>query len=92
MTTTTTTERINLTARFEAREEAKRAEAKAKAVEYVNSELIPQLIKLADAGQRFTVKTPPRGTYIEDIFEALGEKVECSMSTTGYRGQFSVSW
>lgn len=90
--TTTTTEKINLTARYNAQKEAKRAEAKTRAIEYVNSELIPRLLKLADSGSCFTVETPPRGTYIEDIFEVLGEKVECSMSITGYRGQFSISW
>lgn len=89
---TTTTEKINLTARYNAQKEAKRAEAKANAIEYVNFELIPHLLRLADAGKCFTVETPPCGIYIEDVFEILSKKVECSISAIGCNGQFSVSW
>ena len=85
-------EKINLTARATAHFDKVRESKRASAVAYVEKTLIPNLCQLADNGTRFTTIAPPGDLYLSDICNAIEERVECSVSKTGFKGRLSISW
>ena len=96
MTTNTTTapiiKKIDLTAKTQAYYAAKRAEKKARGIQWVEETLLPQLTALAESGSRFYCIKPPADLELDDVIKALHERANCSASRSGYQGKISISW
>lgn len=90
--TTTTTKKIDLTAKTEAYYAAKRAEKRARGIAYVEETLLPQLTALAETGSRFCCTKPPVDVDLDDVIKAIHERANCRASRSGYQGKISISW
>lgn len=91
-TTTTPIKKVDLTAKSQAYYAAKRAEKKARSINWVEETLLPQLTALAESGSRFYSVKPPADVEMEDVIKALHERANCSASRYGYQGKISISW
>lgn len=91
-TTSTAIKKIDLAAKVQEHNARVRAEKRQAAIAYVETALVPHLERLAEAGTRFVIITPPGNLDLKDILEALDKKVECIASVNGLRGRINISW
>ena len=91
-TTTTTINKIDLTAKAQAYHTRLRAEKRARGIRFVEDTLLPQLIDLAEGGIHFYSVKPPIDVDLDDVIKALHERANCSASKSGYQGKISISW
>lgn len=89
---TTKTAKVDLTAKAAAYYANKRAARRARGIAYVEGTLLPQLIIQAEAGIRYYSIKPPADVDLDDVIEALHERVNCKASHTGHNGKVSISW
>ena len=87
----TVIEKIDLTARALVYAERKKAERRAKTIEYVE-DLLAELVKKADKGGRSATAMVPYELEIEEVIELIHERAICSASRTGTNHKIFISW
>ena len=91
-TTTTTTAKIDLSARANAYYAKQKSLKKEQAIAFVEQTAIPYLTKLADEGKRNCVMSFPNELYHSDIIEALYGRAKCEAKRTGTGAKLYVCW
>lgn len=91
-TTTTTTAKIDLSARANAYYTKQKSLKKEQAIAFVEQTAIPYLTKLADEGKRNCVMSFPNELYHSDVIEALYGRAKCEAKRTGTGAKLYVSW
>jgi ABC-type sulfate transport system substrate-binding protein len=84
-------EKIDLTARALAYAERKKAEKRAKTVEYVEN-LLAELVKKADEGGRSATAIVPYEIEIGDVIKLMHERAVCTVSRVGVNHKIFISW
>ena len=92
MPTTTTTAKIDLSARANAYYAQQNSLKKEQAIAFVEETAIPYLTKLADKGKRNCGMSFPSELYHTDIIEALCSRAKCDARRTGTGAKLYVSW
>ena len=92
MTTTTSTSKIDLSARANAYYAKLKTLKKEQAVAFVEQTAIPYLTKLADEGKRNCVMSFPNELYHSDVVDALYARAKCEARRTGTGAKLYVSW
>lgn len=92
MSTNNPTEKVNLTSLAAAHHIAEQKAQKAQAADYVENELLPYLIRKAEAGRHVAIVQPTVEASLSDVIEALLKRVECEAKPTGWRSKIYISW